>query len=130
MQKREAKFQTVFNKYLRELQKRGEGYGHYELKQTQTKSFAFSKIQDHQIAGLMAAEMNGFVWKYSDQDQRMKPFDCSSMPRMKSYIVIKYPECFCIIGIHHLKEWQTRYPEAKGIHLTDAQLIAERILTV
>lgn len=93
MQKREASFQTVFNKYLRAKRL----HGNFELKQTKGKSIAFDAVEDHQLDGLLAAQAVGMVWKYSDQDQRQKPFDCSSLPPLPGYVVIRFPKQFFII---------------------------------
>lgn len=91
--KREASFQTIFNKYLR-----ASGLcGHFELKQTTGKSIRFDAVKPHQVAGLIAAGSKGFVWKYSDQDQRQKPFDCSSIPPLVGYVVVRFSQWFYII---------------------------------
>ncbi len=96
MRKDEAKFQTAFNQYLRKKKL----HGHFELKQTKNKSLAFSAVEPHQYEGLYAAQRSEFIWKYSDQDQRQKPFDCSCIPPLWAYIVIKYPgKVFYIIEL-------------------------------
>lgn len=95
MIKREANFQTVFNKYLKDA----DIVGHFELKKTTKNRIPFKCVKEHQIEGLIAAAESGFVWKYSDQDQREKPFDCSSMPPMSGYIVIKFPGAFYLIDV-------------------------------
>lgn len=95
MKKTEAKFQTVFNQYLR----RTGRIGHFELKQARGDRFYFSKIEPHQIESLQAAGKSPFVWKYSDQDQRIKPFDCSCIPPLQGYIAIRFAKAFYIIQI-------------------------------
>lgn len=94
MKKREAQFQTVFNQYLRQKQI----YGAFELKQTQTNSILFSSVEEHQIDSLAGFEDSGLVWKISDQDQRVKPFDCISIAPGTSYVVIKFPTCCTIVS--------------------------------
>lgn len=104
MKKREAKYQVIFTQYLRKLQEKGEGYGYYELKQTTTDKFYFSKLEGHQEQGLIAAASSGFIWKLSDEDQRRKPFDCFSSPPLPSFVVIKFPDGFYVIKVgvlHH-----------------------------
>lgn len=95
MKKREASFQTEFNKYLRAKKL----YGVFELKQTTTNYFLFDAVKPHQVDGLLAAQDYGFVWKLSDMDIREKPFDCMNVPPVPGYVVIKYPGAFFIITI-------------------------------
>src|SRR5665213_2171919 len=96
MKKREAKYNTLFNKYLRESGMRG----YFELKQTKAKSISWFCVQPHQLAGLFAAREGGFIWKLSDEDQRRKPFDCFSTPPLEAYIVIFFTDtfyCICLL---------------------------------
>lgn len=95
MKKREAKWNTLLNQFLREKKL----HCYFELKQTTADSISFSAVKEHQINGLLAAQKNGLVWKYSDEDQREKPFDGASTPPLVSYVVIKYPPCFLFIPI-------------------------------
>jgi len=95
MKKREASFQTIFNQYLRVKKL----YGHFELKQTTGNSISFNAVKQHQVDGLMSGSLSPFVWKYSDEDQREKPFDCSCIPPIQGYVVIKYPGIFYIIRV-------------------------------
>jgi hypothetical protein len=91
--KREAKFQSIFNQYLRNKRL----HGVFELKQTITDSLPFSALELHQKESLIASMTTGIIWKLSDQDQREKPFDVISSPPLTAYVVIKYPDFFCII---------------------------------
>lgn len=93
MKHREADFQTIFGKYIR-IKKL---YGNFELKRTSTDKLLLSEVKPHQLAGLLAAQENGFFWKLSDADPRQKPFDCSFSPPCDSWIVIRYPGVFFII---------------------------------
>ena len=86
MIKKEAKWNTILNQYLREK----KFYCFYELKQTELDYFPFSKIETVQYEGLQATEKNGLVWKLSDEDQREKPCDGMSIPPLPSYLVIKF----------------------------------------
>lgn len=95
MIKREAKWNTLLNQYLREKKL----YCNFELKQTKGNSISFNSVKRLQYEGLMAAEYKGFLWKYSDQDQRQKPFDGSCNPPLPGYVIIKYPKCFVFIEV-------------------------------
>lgn len=96
----EAKWTTVFNQYLREKKM----HGFFELKQTATESFPFSKIESVQYDGLQATERNGLVWKLSDQDMRQKPCDTLSIPPLPSYVVIHFTDGFYFIRIKDIVE--------------------------
>ena len=98
MTKHEAKWQTVFNKYLRETWPQTAGF--YELKYTSTEFFSYKSFEDHQLASLLVMSNGGLVWKLSDSDPRKKPCDCISIPAMNAYVVIKYPLAFVIIEIN------------------------------
>lgn len=100
MTKHEAKFQAEFNNYLRELKKKKRPlYGNFELKRTLSLSIPFSSVKAHQDTGLLAAQKEGYIWKHSDEDSREKPFDCSSVPPITGYVVIRYPGIFFIITV-------------------------------
>lgn len=128
MKKPEAKWQTIFNQYLREQQKKGEMYGFYELKQTAKNSLPFSKIEIHQYDGLQATEKSGLVWKFSDDDMRRKPCDCVSIPPLPSYLVIKFPDAYYVIRIRDLV--MMRENGSIAITLQEAAKIAERIVVL
>ncbi len=95
--KREANFQsTTFGKYVV-----AKGmFGNFELKQTTEDSIDFNDDRlKRQCDSLLAAQEKGYFWKHSDADQREKPFDCSNVPPVTGYLVIKYPDFFCFIEI-------------------------------
>lgn len=99
MKKREANFQTTFSSYVQKK----KIIGNFELKQTTGNSFPFKNSksgQDRQINSLVTAQQEGYFWKFSDEDSREKLFDCSNVPPIDGYIVIKYPKVFCIINIY------------------------------
>lgn len=96
MNKREAAFQTRFNKWLREHYK---GSGVFELKQTQTESIPFVSVKEHQLLGLLSAKHGTLVHKISDQTQGYKPFDSFILRNTPAFIVIKYPQGFVIIDV-------------------------------
>lgn len=110
MNKKEAKFQTVFNQYLRKKKL----FGYFELKEATGDSLPFSAIKQHQLNGLLAASRNGFVWKLSDQDQREKPFDCMYTKPAGAYVVIKYGKVFYIITAQ-MFHFQSEVSESKSL---------------
>jgi hypothetical protein len=124
MSRQEAKWTTVFNKYLREKKM----YGYYELKFTMAETFPFSKIETNQYDGLQATERNGLVWKLSDQDMRQKPCDTLCMPPLPSYVVIKFMDGFYFIRIKDIVEMR----ETGKISISHemAKNKAEKVLTV
>jgi hypothetical protein len=98
--KNEAKWNTIFNQYLREKKM----YGFFELKVTVTETFPFSKIESVQYDGLQATEKGGLIWKLSDMDMRPKPCDVLSIPPQPSYIVIHFIDGFYFIRIKDIVE--------------------------
>jgi hypothetical protein len=122
--KKEAKWQTVWNQYVREKKL----YGFFELKQTDTESFPFSKIETVQYDGLQATEKNGLVWKFSDTDMRPKPCDSVSIPPLPSYLVIKFPDGFYMIRFQRIVE----HREFGRISITkaEAEKLAEKIIKI
>jgi len=124
MIKREQKWQTVWNQYVREK----KIYGFYELKQTDTESFPFSKIETVQYDGLQATEKNGLVWKFSDTDMRPKPCDSVSIPPLPSYLVIKFIDGFYMIRFQKIVDLR----EEGGISVSRsvAEKLAEKIIKI
>ena len=124
MKKPEAKWQTIWNQYLRE----SKHLGFFELKQTNKDSFPFSKIEIHQYEGLQATEKGGLVWKLSDEDRRQKPCDAIAIPPLPSYLVIKFPDAYYMIRIGDI----VKLREEGGISITleQAKSIAERIVVL
>lgn len=120
----EAKWQTIFNKYLRETGMPG----FFELKCTTNLSFPFSKIEQHQYEGLIAAEKNGLVWKLSDQDMRLKPCDTLSIPALPAYLVIKFPDGYYCLRIGEVVK--IRDEGVISITLQKAKEVAEKIVVL
>lgn len=92
--KREAKFNTTFNHWLKNVYKRT---GVFELKQCDT-SLPFSSVVSHQIAALEAVRHSTLVFKIPDAGYQ-NPFDCFCMTEQPAYVVIKYTKGVCIIPI-------------------------------
>lgn len=101
MIKSEAKFQTLFNHWLRAgLLKSTKGGVAFELKHTRGKdALPFSAVEEHQLDALVAASTTGFIYKISDESQGYKPFDCFMLRMCPAYVVIKYPDFFVMIPV-------------------------------
>ena len=122
MIKREAKWNTLWNEYVRLCNRKGI-YFYYELKQTEKDSLSYSAIEQHQIDGLLSLKKYGFVWKLSDQDQRQKPCDGINTPPLPSYLVIKFPDGFYMIEISVLMQEKN-----KSLTVKRAREISEKVI--
>ena len=123
--KKEANFQIVFNKYLRATGMQG----YFELKQTKTM-FSFSAFEPHQITSLLAAQEHGLVYKLSDSDMRIKPFDCISTPPLTAYIVISFTKFFCIIPVNAFVAYVQKpdHNSQKSLTMLKARELAYRVV--
>ena len=122
MIKREQKWNTMLNQYLRERKL----HCFYELKCTILDYFPFSKIEIHQYDGLQATEKEGLVWKLSDEDQRQKPCDGFCIPPLPSYLVIKFIDGFYFIRIKDIVDMRDNGEIA--ITKKRSEEIAEKII--
>ena len=120
----EAKWQVIFNQYLREK----KIHGFFELKNNLTEIFPFAKIETVQWEGLQAAEKNGLVWKLSDEDQRPKPCDCLSIPPLPSYLVIKFKDGFYVIRFQKIVDLRDK--GVISISRVDVEKIADKIIKI
>ncbi len=93
--KHEASFNSYFNKWLKNVHKKT---GAYELKQTKGNSLPFDAVVPHQVAALLQVKHGVFVFKIPDAGYQ-NPYDCYSMVKQPAYVVIKYPDFFCLIDI-------------------------------
>lgn len=124
MQKREANFQTFFNRYVREKKLAGV----FELKQTTEDSISFSDLKPHQREGLLAVEEGGFVWKLSDADPREKPFDMIATGLMSAYVAVKFPgKMITVIPIDDFLQEES-VSNRKSLTLARAIIIASKII--
>lgn len=119
--KREAKFNTTFNHWLKNVYKKS---GAFELKQTLVDSIPFSAIEPHQLQALLAVRFGTFVFKIPDAGYQ-NPFDCFCMTEMPAYVVVKYPSFFCLIGVRY---WESESKQSKRRSLTSKR--AQEISTV
>lgn len=129
MRKREAKFQALFNHWLRANMKRFNNRGYaFELKDTRGKSYmSWGAVEEHQIAALLAASSGqGFIHKISDESRGYKPFDCFALRNAKAYLAIRYPEFFCLIDIHKFMFAKERR-ETRSLTAAEARKIAKEV---
>lgn len=102
--KREAKFNTVFNHWLKNVHKKT---GVFELKQTTTESIPFSSVVEHQRQALVNAKWGGLVFKIPDAGFQ-NPFDVASWFGVPAYVAIKYPKSCEVISIDVFLEEEKR----------------------
>ena len=121
--KREANFQTTFNHYLKSVHKKT---GAFELKQTKTNSIAFDLVVPHQEQALLNVKNGTFVYKIPDMGFQ-NPFDCFCMVSEDAFVVIKYPDFFCMIDIN---DWvqEKKISGRKSLTSTRAKEIATVIV--
>lgn len=96
---RERDFQSTFNKWLKTEYKKS---GAFELKLAKTDSLPFSDVKDHQEAALWHTKHRQMVYKIPDVGYQ-NPYDCVSLVGLPAFVVIRYPEFFCLIDID---DWQ------------------------
>jgi hypothetical protein len=119
MQKREQKFQTKFNQYLRDY---GE-VGAYELKHSHGKTwFDLKKVSRHQKRALLMVKKRGYWTKHSDSAIGYKPFDCYFLKGV-AYVVIQFPTLVTLIDIEKIIELGD-----KRITESEAEMIATKNL--
>lgn len=92
---KEKDFQTTFSHWLKQVHKKT---GAFELKQTKTNSLPFESVVAHQVAALRNAKNGTLVYKIPDVGYQ-NPFDCFSLAGVPAYVVVKYPDFFCLIDI-------------------------------
>ena len=122
--KKEAKWNTILNQYFREKRL----YCYYELKQTNTETFAFAKIESGQDEGLPALEKSGLVWKFSDEISRPKPCDGACLPPLPAYLVISFKDVFCLIRYEEIVN--LRYEGVISINRSKAEELSEKIIKI
>lgn len=118
---REKDFQSTFNKWLKTTYKES---GVFELKLTHSDSLPFSAVQPHQELALWHTQHNQLVYKIPDVGFQ-NPFDCVSLVEIPAYVVVRYPEFFCLINID---TWQKEAKLSKRKSLTASR--AKEICTV
>ncbi len=121
--KKEAKFQTLFNKWVREVFKKTACF---ELKQVEGDSLPFSDVQVHQVEALHNAKHGVLVHKIPDVGYQ-NPFDSFCLTATPAYIVIKFPEFFCLIDIDTFIEERDVLSSRKSLTSERAWEIADKI---
>lgn len=98
MKKREADFTILFRHWLKAHHVLF-GPAAFELKQTCSKALSFDSVALHQLDGLEAVRTasTGFLYKAPDDSRSIKPFDLFYLKHSEAYVVIKYPDFFCVI---------------------------------
>jgi penicillin-binding protein-related factor A (putative recombinase) len=119
--KREAEFGLLFRHWLRSVKWLGSSA--FELKQTTTDSIPFSDVQEHQIVALQAAKGDGLLYKIPDDSRGVKPFDFVFMQTVQAYIVIRFPNLFCLIPVDRFTE-ERDISERKSLTSARARQIA------
>lgn len=121
--KREANFNSFFNKWCKNVFKRTAAF---ELKQTKTNSLHFHMVKQHQLNALSQVKHGSFVWKIPDVGYQ-NPFDCFSLSGVEAYIVIKYPSFFCLIDIDKFIQEES-VSERKSLTANRARIIATIVI--
>lgn len=122
----EADLQTFFSKYnsIKKI------IGNFELKDSLgKKSIPFNCFEEQQIPSLLAAEIDGFRWKWSDADYRLKPFDYSSTAPAPGWVVLKFyfPKTVYVIPVKEFVALEKK-SERKSITQEEAEELAEYII--
>lgn len=119
--KREAAFNTTFNHWLKAKWKKT---GAFELKFAKGNSVPFSAVVPHQVAALSAARNSVLVYKIPDAGYQ-NPFDAFCLSGTEAYVVIRYPDFFCLIDIN---DWTNEASKSTRRSLTAER--AKEISTV
>jgi hypothetical protein len=118
MKKREAQFSTKCLPWCL----RTFGTGLYEFKHTRGKmKFNMRELKQHQRDWLRAVQSpTGASYKIPDDGRSYKPGDGFAMKNEMSYVVIAYPEFFCVIDGLRLYDWKGMLSseEAKNIAIS------------
>lgn len=126
MIKREAKFTTLFRHWVR-ANKRNLFSSAFELKQTTGKSIPFSDVQEHQLDALLAAKHDGLLYKAPDDSRGIKPFDMFFLYNARAFVVIRYPDFFCLIDVEVFIE-ERQISERKSLTAQRAREIAHEVI--
>ncbi len=130
MIKREAKFTVLFRHWLMANPMWSAAF---ELKQTTNDSLPFSAVQEHQLDALLAVSegAKGLLYKAPDDSRGVKPMDLLYLRNADAYVVIKYPEFFCLIDVDAFikeKEKSNKKGNRKSLTSDRAQAIAYKVI--
>jgi hypothetical protein len=128
VKKLEAKFQTLFKRWLHA--KWDGGPAVFELKRTTTETLPFSAVQEHQELALEQARDTGLYYKIPDDSYGAKPFDCFYMKNVGAYLVVAYGArltSFVMIPIGRWMEYK-KTSKARSLSRHDAEKIADYVI--
>lgn len=119
----EKDFQTQFSEYNSKKKLAGA----FELKDSLGKmSISYNSFEEQQIPSLQAIQNDGFRWKLSDADRRLKPCDYISTEPMRGFIALKFPKNICyIIDLDEFIRFRDQ-SSRKSITKEEAERICER----
>lgn len=118
---KEKNFQSDFNKWVKGVYKKTAAF---ELKITKGPSLSFDAVKPHQEAALDQAKNRVLVYKIVDCGYQ-NPFDSLCLAGVPAYVVIKYPDFFCLIDID---DWLNEKQKSDRKSLTSGR--AREIATV
>lgn len=132
MSYQEKHFQSALNKWLKKNW--DDGSCAMELKITKGKSLPYSALKEHQLYGLNKCNHGTLVWKLSDMDMRMKPFDAFILQKVDAYIVIMFYEprkkkVAYIISVY-MWEFTKKHSKRKSITEAECEKIAHKIINL
>jgi len=111
MAKKEAKFNTIFNHWL----KQNPMTGAFELKQT-TDALPFSALATHQELALLNVKQDKLIWKIPDCGFQ-NPFDCFCFNKQPAFVVIYYQKSkkFYLIDIENFVFYRDNKTKRKSL---------------
>lgn len=136
----EKNLQSIFSAWVKANREKFEKTVVWELKLEKGTSFAFDRVADHQIEGLLESKHQGMYHKISDTPvswggqmrfTSKKPLDCMLVKNAEAYVVL----CFykprqrketLWIDIDRFLKVKTEAPR-KSIREAEARFIAGRI---
>lgn len=109
----------MFNHWLKSKWKKTAAF---ELKFAKGNSLPFSVVVPHQVAALNAARNSTLVFKIPDAGYQ-NPFDGFCLSKTDAFVVIRYPDFFCMIDIN---DWvnEARGADRKSLTATRAKEIS------
>lgn len=118
MKKRESNFTSAFRRWAM-----FQPSAAWEVKHTRGRpSFLMRELKQHQVDALRAVKgPYGFAYKIPDDGIAYKPFDMFSLRGEPAWVVIAYPEAFCVIDVDAMavlkdaKRSSLSFKEAKAI---------------
>jgi penicillin-binding protein-related factor A (putative recombinase) len=132
MKKREAKFQTRFNQWLRYVYlKNAKTAIAFELKSTDGKSIPFNAVQTHQKDSLYNAKHTCLIYKIPDDSAGFKPMDSFALCGVRAYVVLEFTRSkkWYLIDIDNWLAYE-KVSERKSITEEEASGLAELVVSL